>query len=65
MTISAVLFDLDGTLLDRNTSLRRFLAVQHAKRIAPRSTCPLELYQHLFLDWIKTVTCGRISFINN
>lgn len=50
MTISAVLFDLDGTLLDRTTSLRHFLAVQHAKRIAPRSTCPLDLYQQLFLE---------------
>lgn len=61
MTISAVLFDLDGTLLDRTTSLRHFLAVQHAKRIAPRSTCPLDLYQQLFLEldqnghvWTKT-----------
>ncbi|WP_051590543.1 HAD family hydrolase [Exiguobacterium antarcticum] len=44
MTLSAVLF-----YLDRATSLRRFLAVQHEKRIAPRSTCPLDLYQQLFL----------------
>ncbi len=39
MTLSAVLFDLDETLLDRTTSLQLFLKSQHARLIAPVSTC--------------------------
>ncbi|OIN66586.1 hypothetical protein BLD48_09710 [Exiguobacterium sp. KRL4] len=51
MTLSAVLFDLDGTLLDRTTSLQLFLKSQHARLIAPVSTCPLDAYQTLFLTF--------------
>jgi hypothetical protein len=41
--ISAVLFDLDETLLDRTTSLVAFLADQH-RRFGPRLCAP-------FADW--------------
>ncbi len=51
MTLSAVLFNLDGTLLDRTTSLQLFLKSQHARLIAPVSTCPLDAYQTLFLTF--------------
>lgn len=51
MTLSAVLFDLDETLLDRTTSLQLFLKSQHARLIAPVSTCPLDAYQTLFLTF--------------
>lgn len=47
--ISAVLFDLDETLLDRTTSLISFLADQHS-RFADRLGCaPFEVWRDRFL----------------
>ena len=43
MTLRAVLWDLDGTLLDRDTSVRRFAAEQYERRLS-RSGVPKEQY---------------------
>ncbi|MDW2885366.1 HAD family hydrolase [Exiguobacterium artemiae] len=51
MPIQALLFDLDGTLLDREMSLVRFIADQHLRLIAPISDCPADAYQTLFIEW--------------
>lgn len=50
MPIEAILFDLDGTLLDRKTSLQLFLTSQHQRLIAPVADCPLESYHALFIE---------------
>jgi len=50
MMIQGILFDLDGTLLDRPASLTRFLTSQHQRLIAPVSDCPLEPYHGLFIE---------------
>ena len=51
MPIQALLFDLDGTLLNREMSLVRFIADQHLRLIAPISDCPADAYQTLFIEW--------------
>jgi len=51
MPIQALLFDLDGTLLNREMSLVRFIADQHLRLIAPISNCPADVYQTLFIEW--------------
>ncbi len=65
MTIQGILFDLDGTLLDRPASLTRFLTSQHLRLIAPVSDCPLEPYQTCSSNWINTVAYGKTSSTNN
>lgn len=48
--ISAVLFDLDETLLDRTTSLLAFLADQHARFGAQLGTASFEAWRDRFLS---------------
>ena len=47
--ISAVLFDLDETLLDRTTSLISFLADQHSRFMDRLGCAPLEVWRDRFL----------------
>lgn len=49
LMISAVLFDLDETLLDRNTSLVAFLSDQHARFAAGLGSGSLEAWRDRFL----------------
>ena len=48
-TISAVLFDLDETLLDRTTSLVSFLADQHSRFVDRLGCAPLKAWCDRFL----------------
>ncbi len=47
--IRALLFDLDETLLDRDASIRAFLARQYARFAAELATVPFAQYQERFL----------------
>lgn len=49
MKLQAILFDLDETLLDRTTSLQRFVTAQHAAFPALQHI-PLETYVHRFIE---------------
>ena len=59
MPIQALLFDLDGTLLDREMSLARFIADQHLRLIAPISDCPADVYQTCSSNGINVVSFGK------
>lgn len=48
--ISAALFDLDGTLLDRDTAIRRFAVDQYARLFSGKTPVPAERFIQLFVD---------------
>lgn len=48
--IKAILFDLDETLMDRSTSIKRFLQVQHAKFIRSFNGISMEAYSNRFIE---------------
>lgn len=50
MRIKAILFDLDGTLLDRDASLKRFIESQHSRLHPVLGHIPLEDYQTRFVE---------------
>lgn len=48
--IKAILFDLDGTLLDRDASLKQCIAAQHHRLRAFLGHIPQEVYQARFVE---------------
>lgn len=48
--IDAVLFDLDDTLLDRDSTVRRFVAAQHQRFERWLERLPLDTYVELFME---------------
>lgn len=48
--IRAVLFDLDGTLLDRNASVHAFLLDHYSRLLQARSTAPFETFRTRFVE---------------
>ncbi|HEY9629802.1 MAG TPA: HAD family hydrolase [Coleofasciculaceae cyanobacterium] len=48
--IQAVLFDLDGTLLDRDTSIKQFVATQYDRLITHLSYIPKAAYTSRFIE---------------
>ncbi|BAY09212.1 HAD family hydrolase [Calothrix sp. NIES-2098] len=50
MTIEAVLFDLDGTLLDRETSLQQFIAAQYDRFTPALESIPKQDYISRFIE---------------
>lgn len=48
--IKAVLFDLDGTLLDRDTSVKKFVEDQHTRLSSVLSHIPKKLYAKRFIE---------------
>jgi len=48
--IRAVIFDLDGTLLDRNTSLYHFVVDQYARIIHYAKSIGMERYTNRFIE---------------
>jgi putative hydrolase of the HAD superfamily len=48
--VQAVLFDLDGTLLDRDAALRAFVRSQHARMSAALGHIAREKYEARFID---------------
>ena len=47
--IQAILFDLDGTLLNRNASVLAFLADQYTRLIAPNANVPFDIFRERFV----------------
>ena len=48
--VESVLFDLDGTLLDRDTSVKQFIAVQYDRLTEQLSHIPKQDYIDRFID---------------
>jgi len=48
--VQAVLFDLDGTLLDRDTSIKQFVAAQYDRLITHLSYIPKAAYTSRFIE---------------
>ncbi|MFC7370341.1 HAD family hydrolase [Fictibacillus iocasae] len=48
--IKAILFDLDGTLLDRDTSVKRFIEDQHSRLNDVLSHIPKKLFADRFIE---------------
>ncbi|MBA3947932.1 MAG: hypothetical protein H0X37_25700 [Herpetosiphonaceae bacterium] len=55
--IRAVLFDLDGTLLDRDTSVQQFVAAQYERLAAHLSHIPT---QHYISRWSELDCRGHV-----
>jgi putative hydrolase of the HAD superfamily len=49
--IRAIIFDLDGTLLDRNASLKHFIKNQHKHRLCDQTKVPLAEYIKNFMEY--------------
>ena len=48
--IKAALFDLDGTLFDRDTAIKHFAADQYARLFAAKTSVTAERFSELFID---------------
>jgi putative hydrolase of the HAD superfamily len=48
--VKAVLFDLDGTLLNRDVSLERFIKSQHQRLNSPLGHIPIDQYSSRFIE---------------
>lgn len=48
--IKAVLFDLDGTLLDRDTSVKKFVEDQHTRLSSALSHIPKKIFAEKFME---------------
>ncbi|WP_237736283.1 hypothetical protein [Staphylococcus equorum] len=60
--IKAILFDLDGTILDRPSSLNKFMDYQYDKFINYLNHIDKNTFKSKF---INMVMFGRIKFIHN
>lgn len=61
--IKAVLFDLDGTLLDRDTSVKKFVEDQHTRLSSVLSHIPKKNLQKDLLSLSRTDMCGKTKYI--
>jgi FMN phosphatase YigB (HAD superfamily) len=63
--LEAVIFDLDGTLLNRNASLIKFIDDQYERYKSELRLVDKEIIKTDLLSWTAVATCGRTEFINS